>query len=166
MMGAGKTTLGRQIARRLGLRFIDCDQEIVTRTGVSIPMIFEIEGEAGFRQRESNLLRELAGLSGVVVSTGGGIVIDPDNRALLRQSGLTVYLRATPELLYARTRRDSSRPLLRVSDPRSRIRELLALREPLYNDVADIIIDSGQGSVSLLARRLEQEIRKRCAASM
>lgn len=164
-MGAGKTTLGRQIARRLGLRFIDCDQEIVTRTGVSIPMIFEIEGEAGFRQRESNLLRELAGLSGVVVSTGGGIVIDPDNRALLRQSGLTVYLRATPELLYARTRHDSSRPLLRVSDPRSRIRELLALREPLYNDVADIIIDSGQGSVSLLARRLEQEIRTRCAAS-
>jgi shikimate kinase len=165
MMGAGKTTLGRQIARRLGLRFIDCDHEIATRTGVSIPMIFEIEGEAGFRQREANLLRELAGLSGVVVSTGGGIVIDPDNRALLRQSGLTVYLRATPELLYARTRHDASRPLLRVSDPRARIRELLALREPLYNDVADITIDSGRGTVSLLARQLEQEIRTRCAAS-
>lgn len=165
MMGAGKTTLGRQIARRLGLRFIDCDQEIVARTGVSIPMIFEIEGETGFRQREANLLRELAGLSGVVVSTGGGIVIDPDNRALLRQSGLTVYLRATPELLYARTRHDSSRPLLQVSDPRARIRELLALREPLYNDVADITIDSGQGTVSLLARQLEQEIRTRCAVS-
>ena len=121
MMGAGKTTVGRELARRRGMRFVDCDQEIVARTGVSIPTIFEIEGEAGFRRRESQVLAELSLESDIVVATGGGIVLAPANRELLAQRGVVIYLDVPPPILWERTRHDRNRPLLQVENPRRRI---------------------------------------------
>lgn len=162
MMGAGKTTIGRQLARRLKKRFVDCDHEVEARTGVRIPLIFEIEGEPGFRRRESQVLRELTGETGLVLATGGGVVLDPENRSCLRETGLVVYLCAPPEELYARTQHDRNRPLLQVPDPLGKIRELYALRDPLYREVADIVFQGGRRSPLAVARQLELEIRKKC----
>jgi shikimate kinase len=154
MMGAGKTTVGRELARRLNLRFVDCDHELIARTGVSIPIIFEIEGEAGFRQRESRLLAELLGESGIIIATGGGIVLDPANRTRLSEHGTVIYLNAPPHILWERTRRDRSRPLLQTENPRERIEELYRQRDPLYREVADIIVDGERGSCALMANRI------------
>ncbi len=162
MMGAGKTTVGRHLARILGKRFVDCDHEIEARTGVRIPLIFEIEGEPGFRHRESHVLQELTGESGLVLATGGGVVLDPENRRLLKETGLVIYLCAPPEELYARTQHDRNRPLLQVEDPLGRIRELHALRDPLYREAADVVFEGGRRSPLAVARHLEMEIRKRC----
>lgn len=164
MMGAGKTTIGRQLARRLKKRFADSDLEVEARTGVKIPLIFEIEGEQGFRRRESQVLRELTREHGLVLATGGGAVLDPANRRCLAESGLVIYLRIVPELLWERTRHDKNRPLLQVADPKSRIEELFAQRDPIYRDIADIVIEGGRSAPSLVARSLVQEIRQRCAA--
>ncbi|HSD60296.1 MAG TPA: shikimate kinase [Burkholderiales bacterium] len=158
MMGAGKTTVGRQLARRLGKSFFDTDQEIQKRTGVSIPTIFEIEGEAGFRRRESAVLAALASLEDAVLATGGGIVIAPDNRRLLKERGTVVYLRAAVDDLFARTRHDRTRPLLQTEDPRAKLAELFAARDPLYREVADIIIDTSRQSVQTLVRQLEKQL--------
>lgn len=163
MMGAGKTTIGRRLAQRLKKRFVDCDHEIEGRTGVRIPLIFEIEGEAGFRRRESQVLEALSAERGLVLATGGGAVLDPRNRRLLAQTGLVVYLRVPPEELYARTRHDRNRPLLQVDDPLSKLRELHALRDPLYREIADIVMEGGGCSAPTAARRLEREILKICA---
>ena len=124
LMGAGKTTIGRQLARRLGRRFYDSDQEIVARTGVPIPTIFEIEGEEGFRRRESQAIVELTAGSDQVLATGGGVVLNPDNRRLLHDTGWVVYLNVPPALLFERTRHDRNRPLLRVDDPLAKLEEL------------------------------------------
>lgn len=164
MMGAGKTTVGRQLARRLKKRFVDSDSEIEARTGVRIPVIFEIEGEPGFRRRESQVLRELANDRGVVIATGGGAVLDPANRAYLARSGLVVYLYVPPAVLWERTRHDKSRPLLQVEDPRSRIEQLYLQRDPFYREVADIIVEGGLSAPGTLVRSLERQIRQRCAA--
>lgn len=161
-MGAGKTTIGRQLARRLQKRFVDCDHEIEARTGVRIPVIFEIEGESGFRRRESQVLQELALEDGLVLATGGGAVLDPENRKRLTETGLIVYLCAAPEDLYARTQYDRNRPLLQVADPLGKLRELYALRDPLYREVADIIFEGGRRTPLAAARQLEQEVRKKC----
>ncbi len=164
LMGAGKTTVGRQLARRLRKRFVDCDHEIEARTGVSIPTIFEIEGEAGFRRRESAAIEALSQESGLVLATGGGAVLDPVNRQHLREGGWVVYLDVPPDVLWSRTRGDRNRPLLQVDDPRSRVRELHKLRDPLYREVADYIAASGQGSPMSIVRQLEREYLSRCAA--
>ena len=158
MMGAGKTTVGRQLARRLGKTFFDTDHEIQKRTGVSIPTIFEIEGEAGFRRRESGVLAALAMLEDAVLATGGGIVIAPENRLLLKERGTVVYLRAAVDDLFARTRHDRTRPLLQTEDPRAKLAELFAARDPLYREVADIIIDTSRQSVQTLVRQLEKQL--------
>lgn len=164
-MGAGKTTVGRQLARRLARRFVDSDHEIETRTGVRIPVIFEIEGEAGFRQRESRVIADLAAESGLVVATGGGAVLDPENRAHLRQSGLVIYLCVPPAVLFERTRHDQNRPLLKVTDPLARLQALYDQRDPLYREVADLVIEGTHGGgSSYMVKLIEQEIRNRCAA--
>lgn len=162
MMGAGKTTIGKKLAKRLNCNFVDLDQEIEARTGVSIPTIFEIEGEVGFRQREARVLAELAQAGGQVVATGGGVVLDPRNRAVLQQADLVVYLHAPPELLYARTRYDRNRPLLQVNDPLQRITELVVRRDPLYREVADIVVEAGGEPGSLLGL-IEAELDRKCA---
>lgn len=154
LMGAGKTTVGRLLAKHYGCGFFDSDHEIEAHTGVKIPVIFEIEGEAGFRKREEAAIAELTALSGVVLATGGGAVLSPNNRDRLRKNGVVVYLRGTPEHLYERTRHDRSRPLLQTENPLARLRELYAQRDPLYREVADIVVDTGRQSVSGMLRVL------------
>ena len=155
-MGAGKTSVGRLLARRLAKKFYDTDQEIERVTGVKIPVIFDIEGETGFRARESKILAELVRLHGIVLATGGGIVLAEANRRALAAGGTTVYLRATPEDLWARTRHDKNRPLLQTPDPLGKLHELFLQRDPLYREVADHIVDTGNQSVASLAGRVEQ----------
>lgn len=142
-MGAGKTTLGKRLAREFGLDFIDLDREIEQRNGVSVATIFEIEGDAGFRHRESLLLAEVARRHGLVIATGGGAVLSPMNRARLLASGSVVYLHAPASLLFERIRNDKSRPLLQVEDPMAKIRLLVEQRDPLYREVADLVIATG-----------------------
>jgi shikimate kinase len=154
MMGAGKTTVGRLIARRLRRRFVDSDQEIERRCGVRIPVIFDIEGEVGFRQRESQAIATLTASDGIVLATGGGAVLAEENRKCLASRGTVVYLHALPETLYARVCHDRNRPLLSTPDPLGRLRELYAERDPLYRSVADLIVETGTQSVHALAAEL------------
>ena len=154
LMGAGKTTVGRVLARRLKLRFLDSDQEIERRCGVKIPVIFEIEGEAGFRARETAAIEEITQLRGVVLATGGGVVGAAENRRLLAATGTVVYLHAQPDDLYERVRHDRNRPLLATPDPKARLRELYASRDALYRSIADLVIDTGKQGVAALARDL------------
>jgi 3-dehydroquinate synthase len=157
LMGAGKTTIGRMLARKLGKRFVDSDHEIEARTGASIPWIFEIEGEASFRRREADMIRELTGQHGIVLATGGGAVLDPANRALLAERGTVVYLRAGIGSILQRTSHDRNRPLLQTPDPRRKLEELTSQREPLYREVADLVIDTGRPNVqSMVHTILEQ----------
>src|SRR5689334_15461076 len=154
MMGAGKTTLGKALARRLHREFIDTDKVLVERTGVSVTTIFEIEGEEGFRRRESAVLAELAQRPGCVIATGGGAVLSQENRRLMRESGTVVYLRARLDSLWERTRQDTSRPLLRTPDPRATLAELLEKRDPLYREAAHITVDTGFQSAATLVSRV------------
>ena len=153
--GAGKSTLGRQLARRLNKTFLDADAELERKLGVTIPTIFEIEGEASFRDREEAVLLELTTLSNVVLATGGGVVIRPANRERLKENGTVVYLHAVPEMLRERTRRSRHRPLLNAADPIARLAELYAARDALYREVASIVIESNRDEISQLSRRLE-----------
>lgn len=164
MPGAGKTTVGRQLARRMQRRFVDADHEIEARTGVRIPVIFDIEGEQGFRDRESKVISELAGQSDQIIATGGGAILRPENRAVLRQGGTVIYLNVLPSLLYERTRLDPNRPLLQVEDPRQKLVDLFNQRDPLYREVADIIVDSLGGSIAQLVKQVERQLQKQCAA--
>jgi shikimate kinase len=161
MMGAGKTTVGRALAHRLKRPFVDTDRVLVERTGVPVATVFEIEGEDGFRRRESLVLRELCEVDGRVVATGGGIVLAEENRRVMRESGTVVYLRARLESLWERTRHDASRPLLATPDPRGRLAELLLEREPLYRDAAHVVVDSGSQSASTLVNRVLAALRAR-----
>ena len=154
MMGAGKTTLGKALARRLGREFVDTDKVLVERTGVSVATIFEIEGEEGFRRRESAVLAELVGRHDSVVATRGGAVLSADNRRLMHDGGTVVYLRARLESLWERTRQDTSRPLLRTPDPRATLAELLEKRDPLYREAAHITVDTGFQSAATLVSRV------------
>lgn len=158
LMGSGKTTIGRTLARHRRMAFLDSDHEIEACCGVSIPTIFEIEGEAGFRRRESVKIDELSRRHGVVLATGGGAILDPDNREHLKTRGTVVYLRCHPSELYQRTRHDKNRPLLQIDDPLQRLKELYALRHPLYLDTADIVLDTGRQSVQTLLRKLENSL--------
>ena len=159
-MGAGKTTIGRQLAKRLGKRFVDCDQEIEARTGVRIPVIFEIEGEEGFRRREAQVVFDLTNESDIVLATGGGAILYPENRACLAQTGLVVYLCVPADELFGRTRRDINRPLLQVDNPKQKIADLYVERDPLYREIADIVIDGGSKSPATVVRLIEQEIQR------
>lgn len=154
MMGAGKTTIGRGLARALDRQFVDVDQVIEARCGVRIPTIFELEGEAGFRARETSVIDECSRYSGVVLATGGGAVLAEANRRILAERGHVLYLRARAEELYQRTRYDRNRPLLRTADPLLRITELLVAREPLYEAIADLVVDTGRMSVPRLVHRI------------
>ena len=165
LMGAGKTTVGRLLARRLKLRFLDSDHEIERRCGVKVPVIFEIEGEAGFRSRESQAIAELTTLESIVLATGGGVVISGENRRLLAASGTVVYLCARPEDLYERVRHDRNRPLLATPDPLARLRELYAERDPLYRAIADLVVDTGRQGMQALARDLLDKLEERLKAS-
>jgi shikimate kinase len=158
MMGAGKTSVGKLLARRLGKTFHDCDHEIERATGVKVAVIFEIEGETGFRAREAKTLAELVRRADIVLATGGGAVLSADNRKLLAGNGMVVYLRAAPAELWSRTRHDKNRPLLKTADPRARLEQIYAERDPLYREVADIVVDTGSQSVGSLAHRLEQQL--------
>lgn len=154
MMGAGKTTIGRALAQRLGRTFVDTDRVLVERCGVPVATIFEIEGEAGFRRRESAILAEVAAERDQVVATGGGAILAAANRAVMREHGTVIYLRARLESLWERTRHDTSRPLLATPDPRGRLAELLAERDPLYREAAHLIVDTGAQSASTLVGRI------------
>jgi shikimate kinase len=165
LMGAGKTTVGRLLARRLKLRFFDSDREVERRCGVTIPVIFEIEGEAGFRAREEQVLAELTAASGIVLATGGGAVLAPENRRRLAAGGTVIYLNARPEDLYERVRHDRGRPLLATADPLGRLRELHRERDALYRSVADLVVDTGAQTVQFLARELLEKLGERWKAS-
>jgi shikimate kinase len=154
MMGAGKTTLGKALAQKLGLEFVDMDRVLVERTGVAVATIFEIEGEQGFRKRESAALAEVAAHDDRVVATGGGAVLAAENRALMRASGTVVYLRARLEHLWERTRHDTSRPLLATPDPRGTLERLLGERDPLYREAAHLVVDTGSQSAGTAANRV------------
>lgn len=146
-MGAGKTTLGRQLAAALGYSFVDSDHEIEARTGADIPWIFDVEGEEGFRRRETQVIDDLTRRAGIVLATGGGAVLRPENRAALHERGFVVYLSASIDHLLARTARDRNRPLLQTDDPRAVFERLLAAREPLYRDVAHLEVNTDAGNV-------------------
>ena len=152
LMGAGKTTVGRALAQRCGLRFVDSDHEIERREGCTIAELFARDGEAAFRDREAAVIDELTQLDGIVLATGGGAVLREASRAALHSRGSVVYLRANPDELANRTRHDRSRPLLQGVDARARLRELFRARDPLYREVAHFVIDTGRPSPALLTQ--------------
>lgn len=159
LMGAGKTTIGRQLASELSLEFFDSDHEVEKRTGVTITHIFDIEGEAGFRKRETAMLDELTEKKGIVLATGGGAILKPENRQFLMSRGTTIYLYANIDTLLERTSKDRNRPLLQTEDPHAKLEELLDIRDPLYRETADIIIDTGKDSVRLALKEILEKLQ-------
>ncbi|QYG00765.1 bifunctional shikimate kinase/3-dehydroquinate synthase AroKB [Massilia sp. NP310] len=158
LMGAGKTTIGRLLARKLNRRFVDSDHEIEARTGATIPWIFEIEGEACFRRREADVIRDLSGQQGLVLATGGGAVLNPHSRALLAERGTVIYLRASIGSILQRTAHDKNRPLLQTADPRAKLEELWAQRDPLYREIADLVIDTGRPNVQSMVQTILDQL--------
>lgn len=160
-MGAGKSTVGRQLSEALSYTFKDSDQEIQRRTGVDISTIFEFEGEAGFRARERQVIEELVACERIVLATGGGVVLNAENRQDLTTRGVVIYLQCSPEQQHARTARDRNRPLLDTDDPLGKLRELMEARDPLYRQIADMVVSTekrGTNSVvKEICRRLEEE---------
>jgi shikimate kinase len=150
----------------LGKIFHDSDQVIESRTGVKIPVIFELEGEAGFRAREAGVIEELTALKEVVLATGGGAVLDEKNRQLLHTRGTVVYLRATVNDLWNRTRHDRNRPLLQTADPLGRLRDLYAQRDPLYREIAHVVVETGSQSLKSLVLRLQQTLAQGTTAEV
>lgn len=158
LMGSGKTTIGRALAKRLGLRFVDADHEIEARTGATIPLIFEIEGEASFRQREADVIRDLTAQQGVVLATGGGAVLNQQSRRYLHERGTVIYLRASVASLVQRTSHDRNRPLLQTADPRAKIESLARERGPLYEEVAHVIIETGRPNVQAIVQNILSQL--------
>lgn len=165
MMGAGKTTIGRSLAKILGREFVDLDQAIEARCGVPVSHIFEVEGEEGFRKRETLLLDEYSQQPGIVLATGGGAVLAAQNRRILAERGVVVYLRASDEELYRRVAKDRNRPLLQTANPRARVTELLTQRAPLYEEVAHVAFDTGSMPIAQAADALVQLLKSTPAPS-
>jgi shikimate kinase len=157
-MGAGKTTIGKYLAQQLNLSFADTDTEIEHRTGADIPWIFDVEGEEGFRDREQQVVEEMTRWDDVVLATGGGVVLREANRSALASRGFVIYLHATVQEQSRRTRHDKRRPLLQTEDPAAVLRELMAVRDPLYREIADHIIDTDGSSPKSVAKRLVQQL--------
>lgn len=161
-MGAGKSTIGRQLAEALSFHFEDSDHEIQRRTGVDIPTIFEYEGEEGFRKREEQVIADLTEQDGIVLATGGGAVLRETNRQRLTARGVVIYLHCSPEQQFARTNRDRNRPLIQTADPLQSLRDIMEIREPLYRQVADLVVSTEKrGTVAVvkeIRRRLETEL--------
>lgn len=155
LMGAGKTTVGRVLAKNLDMNFYDTDHEIERRTGVRIPVIFELETEAGFRKREAAMIEELSQMQDIVLATGGGAVLAQENRDNLKKNGIVIYLRANVHELWLRTRNDKSRPLLQSCDARAKLEKLYAERDPLYREVATYIVDTGGQPVNTIVHHIE-----------
>ncbi len=156
LMGAGKTTIGRQLAKHLNKTFYDTDHEIEKRTGVNIPLIFELEGEAGFRKREAAIIEELSQMQNIVLATGGGAILIQKNRDNLKKNGTVIYLRANVRELWQRTRNDKNRPLLQATNSKEKLEQLFAERDPCYRDVATIIVDTGGQPVGAIVHHVEQ----------
>lgn len=159
LMGSGKTTIGRHLAKTLSLPFYDSDKAIEDRTGVNIPTIFEFEGEEGFREREQRMIEQLTQLKGIVLATGGGAILREENRRLLQENGFIVYLQCAVEKILERTRKDNQRPLLNTDNPRERITHLFQQREPLYLACADYTIDSGSLSNKEVVNHIVRQYR-------
>lgn len=157
-MGAGKSTIGRQLAKQLGMPFYDSDHEIESRTGVDIPLIFELEGEAGFRKREAAIIDELTALPDIVLATGGGAILDPQNREHLKSRGRVIYLHATVNQQLRRTRKDHNRPLLQTGNPRAKLEELLEIRDPLYRETAGLIVETDGMRVRDVVKKIMQRL--------
>lgn len=163
-MGAGKTAIGKELARQLQLEFLDADQEIERRTGADIPLIFEKEGEAGFRKREREIIAELTQRERLVLATGGGAVLDPVNREALSR-GFVIYLRASLEAQATRTAQNRNRPLLQTTDPQARLQQLFEVRAPLYEGLAQLTVDTDSGQVRQISQRIIDELGRRGVAS-
>jgi shikimate kinase len=157
-MGAGKSTIGRQVAAQVRFDFADSDHEIQRRTGVDIPTIFDFEGEEGFRKREKAVIDELTRLDGQVLATGGGAVLDSDNRRNLSSRGFVIYLYCSPEQQYQRTMRDRNRPLLQTDDPLARLQTLMGERDPLYRSTADLVVTTENRSAASVAREIVRKL--------
>lgn len=160
-MGSGKTTIGKQLARKFGLDFFDCDQELERLTGASVNLIFDLEGETGFRQRETQLLDMLTAKSGVLIATGGGAICNEENRRLLQSRGFVVYLKTSIESQLKRLSHDKSRPLLQAEDREQRLRQLARVRNPIYAEIADLIFITRNSSIHVTAKALAAAIHKR-----
>ena len=160
LMGAGKSTIGRSLAKKLKKEFFDSDRVIEERTGVDISTIFEIEGEQGFRDREAQVIEELCQKKDIVLATGGGGVLREENRKNMKKYGRVVYLCTTAELLYSRIRYDKSRPLMQTENPLNTLKKLLQDREPFYKEVADILIMTGKQKATVIVKRIEESLKK------
>jgi shikimate kinase len=158
-MGAGKTTIGRQLAQLLHLEFLDSDQAIEARAGADIPWIFDVEGEAGFREREVRMIDELTQRDSIVLATGGGAILREENRTALSQRGSVVYLYASIRQQFERTSKDRNRPLLQVPDPEGRLRELMAERDPLYREIADHVVETDGLPARTVAQQLSRALK-------
>ena len=157
-MGAGKSAVGRQLARLMHLDFFDSDDEIERRTGVDIPFIFEKEGEAGFRKREAAVIDELSAMQGIVLATGGGAILDPSNRSYLGGRGFVIYLYTSVDQQLERTRRGRGRPLLETDDKAGVLEELMAVRDPLYREIADLVVDTDGRHVKEVAAEIRDAL--------
>jgi len=161
-MGAGKTTIGRLLAKNLGFLFLDTDKEIERKTGASIPLIFEYEGEVGFRKRESEVIEDLLKLEPIVLATGGGSVLLPENRLRLQASGFIVYLYCPVEKQLERTHKDPNRPLLKTDNPQKKLMELFEVRDPIYRQLADYVVDTGLSSSRHVVKQIIKAYERKC----
>ena len=157
-MGAGKTTIGRVLARQLNKTFYDSDRVIEQRTGASVALIFELEQESGFRKRERDIIDELTQLNNVILATGGGAILDEQNRKHLASRGYVVYLYAPISQLVLRTAKDKNRPLLQLDNPKQKLEELMAIRDPLYREIADIIVETGDSPIKNVVDNLIRQL--------
>ena len=164
-MGAGKTAIGRELARQLKLEFVDADQEIERRTGADVALIFEKEGEAGFRRREREVITELTERQGLVLATGGGAVLDPANREALKTNGFVIYLKASVGAQAARTAQNRNRPLLDTEDRQERLQQLFEVRAPLYESLAQLTVETDSGQVKQISQRIIDELGRRGVVS-